>query len=116
MVSVCVSYSFPPLSARPLLLSGPIERAGGILTLTDIYCLYNRARGTELVSPEDLVDACELLHTLKLGMHVRSFSSGVKVVQLDSHREEAVSDKIVLLLSGELAQRIARLFLPSSHL
>jgi len=34
---------------------------GGIITLTDVYCLFNRARGTNLISPEDLRSACDLL-------------------------------------------------------
>jgi ESCRT-II complex subunit VPS36 len=36
-------------------LRGPLERAGGMMTLPDVYCLFNRARGTELVSPDDLL-------------------------------------------------------------
>ena len=35
-----------------------LAHAGGILPLTDLYCLYNRARGTDLVSPDDLLKAC----------------------------------------------------------
>ena len=27
------------------------------MTLTDVYCLYNRARGTDLISPDDLLQA-----------------------------------------------------------
>lgn len=27
------------------------ERFSGVIGLTDLYCLYNRARGTDLVSP-----------------------------------------------------------------
>ncbi|CAI0442300.1 unnamed protein product [Linum tenue] len=38
----------------------PLERAGGMINLIDIYCLFNRARGTELISPEDLLQACSL--------------------------------------------------------
>ena len=73
----------------------PLERAGGMMNLIDIYCLFNRARGTgiflvllsvflserffvgylpeclqikhgivshyaELISPEDLLQACVL--------------------------------------------------------
>jgi ESCRT-II complex subunit VPS36 len=26
----------------------------GMIALTDAYCLYNRARGTDLISPEDM--------------------------------------------------------------
>jgi ESCRT-II complex subunit VPS36 len=40
-------------------LSGPLGRAGGVMLLPDVYCLFNRARGTELVSPDDLLQACD---------------------------------------------------------
>ncbi len=41
-------------------LATPLSRCGGLLSLPDVYCLFNRARGTELVSPDDLlqVRAC----------------------------------------------------------
>lgn len=32
-----------------------LERSGGLLPMPDAYCLFNRARGTELVSPDDLL-------------------------------------------------------------
>ena len=32
-----------------------LDKAHGVMTLPDTYCLFNRARGTELVSPEDLI-------------------------------------------------------------
>ncbi|ONM37039.1 Vacuolar protein sorting-associated protein 36 [Zea mays] len=38
----------------------PLEKAGGMMALVDVYCLFNRARGTELISPEDLLQACSL--------------------------------------------------------
>lgn len=38
----------------------PLEKAGGMIALIDVYCLFNRARGTELISPEDLLQACAL--------------------------------------------------------
>jgi ESCRT-II complex subunit VPS36 len=38
---------------------GLLARAGGVMLLHDVYCLFNRARGVELVSPEDLIAACE---------------------------------------------------------
>jgi ESCRT-II complex subunit VPS36 len=56
---------------------------GGVISLTDVYCLFNRARGTNLVSPEDLRQACHLLGDLKLGISQRTFDSGVVVLQLD---------------------------------
>ena len=36
-----------------------LNEFGGVLALVDIYCMYNRARGTDLISPEDLLIACE---------------------------------------------------------
>lgn len=28
-----------------------LSNAGGMMTLTDVYCLFNRARGTNMISP-----------------------------------------------------------------
>lgn len=39
-------------------LRAPLESAGGMMTLPDVFCLFNRARGTELVSPDDLLQVC----------------------------------------------------------
>ena len=35
---------------------------GGIITLTDVFCLFNRARGSNLISPEDLLMAATILN------------------------------------------------------
>jgi EAP30/Vps36 family len=43
----------------------PLERAGGMMTLPDVYCLFNRARGTELVSPDDLLQVLLLRRTVE---------------------------------------------------
>ncbi|ETV93182.1 hypothetical protein, variant [Aphanomyces invadans] len=59
----------------------PLDASGGILTLSDIYCLFNRARGTELISPEDLYHAAALQKPLHLGMHMRKFEGGLIVLQ-----------------------------------
>ena len=45
-------------------LAEPLARAHGLMPLTDVYCLFNRARGTELVSPDDLLAAA--MHFQKL--------------------------------------------------
>ncbi|XP_063088743.1 vacuolar protein-sorting-associated protein 36 isoform X2 [Cavia porcellus] len=64
------------------------EERGGIMSLTEVYCLVNRARGMELLSPEDLVNACKMLEVLKLPLRLRVFDSGVMVIELQSHKEE----------------------------
>mmetsp|Transcript_11461 Transcript_11461/g.24307 ORF Transcript_11461/g.24307 Transcript_11461/m.24307 type:complete len:296 (+) Transcript_11461:1051-1938(+) len=56
----------------------------GMMSLTDVYCLFNRARGTNLLSPEDLRDSCALLNEgLNVGLSQRTFPSGIVVLQLD---------------------------------
>ncbi|KAF7239859.1 Vacuolar protein-sorting-associated protein 36 [Varanus komodoensis] len=42
----------------------------------------------ELLSPEDLVNACKMLEALKLPLRLRVFDSGVMVIELQSHNEE----------------------------
>ena len=45
-----------------------LQDAGGMMTLTDAFCRLNRARGLELVSPDDLINACNsplALHTFE---------------------------------------------------
>lgn len=51
-------------------LVGPLAKAGGVMMLPDVYCLFNRARGTELVSPDDLLQACDAFTQVRgLGGH-----------------------------------------------
>ena len=81
-----------------LLQQRRLERLGGMVTLTDLYCLFNRARGTELVSPEDMLKAAQLTGRLKLGVSLQVFESGVKVLRLDSFSEDGLSEKLLDLL------------------
>jgi len=59
---------------------GVLERFGGVLALVDVYCMYNRARGTDLISPEDLIIACEKLNMISDKVILRTFSSGLKAL------------------------------------
>jgi ESCRT-II complex subunit VPS36 len=53
-----------------------------MMTLTDIYCLYNRARGSNLLSPEDLLQAIDHMERLSLGLSHRVFpTTGLRVLQ-----------------------------------
>lgn len=52
-------------------LKTPVERFGGMMPLPDVYCLFNRARGTELVSPDDLLAAVKLFPTIGAPFQVR---------------------------------------------
>ncbi|KAK9698435.1 hypothetical protein RND81_08G104100 [Saponaria officinalis] len=72
----------------------PLERAGGMINLIDVYCLFNRARGTELISPDDLLQACTLWEKLDVPVMLRKFDSGVMVIQSKSHSDEEVFGRI----------------------
>ncbi|XP_050210897.1 vacuolar protein sorting-associated protein 36 [Mercurialis annua] len=76
----------------------PLERAGGMINLIDIYCLFNRARGTELISPEDLLQACTLWEKFDVPVMLRKFDSGVMVIQNKSHSDEKIFDRIKSLV------------------
>uniref|UniRef100_T1JJG0 Vacuolar protein-sorting-associated protein 36 n=1 Tax=Strigamia maritima TaxID=126957 RepID=T1JJG0_STRMM len=96
-----------------LVLEQPIKDAGGMLALTDVYCRVNRARGLELISPEDLLHACHMLDRLALPIRLREFDSGVMVLQLHSHNEVKLVKEVRQLLeekesltAEELAQVI----------
>ncbi|CAL1673112.1 unnamed protein product [Lasius platythorax] len=80
------------------ILEEPIKEVGGMMTLTDVYCRVNRARGLELLSPEDLLHASRRLAPLGLPIVLRSFDSGVMVLQIRSHDDNAVVDRITELL------------------
>ena len=80
-------------------LESRLEEQGGVMTLLDIYSLYNRARGAaELVSPDDLLQAARLFPKLKIPLSVRTFTSGVRVIQSAAHDETAVCDRIAAMV------------------
>ena len=63
---------------------------GNMLQLTDVYCMYNRARGTTLISPDELHEACNMFQQLHLPACLRTLESGVLVLQL---KKDGVSDE-----------------------
>lgn len=108
-------------------LDKPLRHAGGNMSLADVYCLFNRARGTgalspghlritgkcshfvcqclELISPEDLYRACVLLEPLKLPLRLRKFDSGVMVIQSGACRYRSRYSVQIIELIGHLLQR-----------
>ncbi|KXJ19499.1 Vacuolar protein-sorting-associated protein 36 [Exaiptasia diaphana] len=82
-------------------LDNIIQDEGGMMALTDVYCRFNRARGMELVSPEDLINASKLFETLKIPLRLRRFESGVLVIQSISHSDEEVIRKTKQLLDDK---------------
>ncbi|KAF2762930.1 Vps36-domain-containing protein [Pseudovirgaria hyperparasitica] len=61
---------------------GILRREGGIMTLVDLWAVFNRARGgVELVSPADFEKAAQMWDTLRLPVRLRRFKSGLLAVQ-----------------------------------
>ena len=61
-----------------------LQDQGGMITLTDAFCRVNRARGLELLSPEDLLNACNSFASepsIPLRLHTFE-TTGVSVIQL----------------------------------
>jgi len=86
-------------------LTVPLNAAGGMLALVDVYCAFNRARGTELISPDDLTHACELFGQLGIPLRLRRFElSGVLCVQQTALTDAATSQRIVATLAKLRAQ------------
>lgn len=82
------------------ILEIPISEKGGMMALADVYCRVNRARGLELLSPEDLFNACKIMKSMGLPLKFYQFSSGVMVLQLRSLDDENVAEttsELVLL-------------------
>ncbi|KAK2739581.1 hypothetical protein FQN57_006543 [Myotisia sp. PD_48] len=61
---------------------GILHREGGIMSLIDLWAVFNRSRnGVELVSPTDFQAATDLWEKLRLPVRLRRFKSGLLVVQ-----------------------------------
>lgn len=72
-------------------LLDPMTESGGMMTIAEVYCRINRARGLELVSPEDVLNACRLLTgPIKL----RQYPSGALILQLDNHNDQQIAEEI----------------------
>ncbi|KAI9795021.1 MAG: hypothetical protein M1816_000041 [Peltula sp. TS41687] len=69
--------------------TGVLRREGGIMSLVDLWAVFNRARGgVELVSPLDFHKAASMWETLNLSIRLRRFKSGLLVVQSKDRSDE----------------------------
>ena len=78
-----------------LILDQPIQEAGGMMTLTDAFVRINRARGLELVSPDDILKATQSLKEMSLPMSLHTFDSGVMVLKTSNHSDEEAKQNLM---------------------
>lgn len=78
--------------ARPLL-----QRQGGMVILEEIYCALNRARGTALVSPDEIYHAAKHIETNfpQAGLKYKKYKSGIAVIQDNSLSDNAIVDQVL---------------------
>ena len=81
-----------------------LAKRGGILALPDVFCLFNRARGSELISPEDLLKACQLWRRLGVPLQFRRFESGVQVVQSLDRSDDEVCATLTEMINRPLGE------------
>nr|ACO15522.1 Vacuolar protein-sorting-associated protein 36 [Caligus clemensi] len=96
------------------ILEKPMKDAGGTITLTDAFCRVNRARGMELLSPEDLVSACNMMAEAKVPLTLKRFDSGLSVLVINDDIEDTQKDTLALVekhtsLSSEELSRLISL-------
>ena len=79
--------------------------------MIDLFCLYNRARGTDLISPEDINIACMALNDFSNKYMIKKYTkSGIKTVQLKSFNEKVYYEKLNKILNenpGMTADKLA---------
>nr|ADD24139.1 Vacuolar protein-sorting-associated protein 36 [Lepeophtheirus salmonis] len=95
------------------ILESPMKDAGGTITLTDAFCRVNRARGMELLSPEDLLNACKVMKQAGVPLILKTFDSGLSVLVNNENTEDIQKDTLSLvkentcLTPDELSRLIA---------
>lgn len=81
-------------------LAARMSAHAGIMALPDVFCLFNRARGTELVSPDDVLAAVQLFRSISAPLELRTLPSNVLVVQSDSHSTAEVCRQLAAMVRG----------------
>jgi len=77
------------------ILDQPIQQSGGMMTLTDAFVRVNRARGLELVSPDDILLAARALKDTHIPMRLHQFESGVLVLMTSNNSEEEIRQDLM---------------------
>ena len=82
----------------------PYSKKSGVnqYSLSDVFCLFNRARGIALVSPQDVYRASTQMKSLALPFELKTYTSGVNVLELMLlDGQESLLDRIVKLINEQ---------------
>lgn len=70
------------------------EKRQNIISIDECFGMYNRARGTSLVSPEDFMAAIDNFEGLKLGLEYKKYGN-FSVIQRTDYNPQVVAKRIV---------------------
>ena len=78
---------------------GVLRQEGGIMSLVDLWAVFNRARGGfELISPLDFAKAAHLWEKLGLPVRLRGFKNGLLVVQRHDRTDDNTISQLLAWL------------------
>lgn len=78
---------------------GILRKEGGIMSLVDLWAVFNRARGgVELISPIEFEKAARLWDKLRLPVRLRQFKNGLLVVQQADRTDDKTIAQLLLWL------------------
>lgn len=66
-----------------------------VICMSDVFCLYNRARGIEFVSPSLLFKLCDDFSAAGIPFICKKFASGARAIMHTSFTDDALFDKIM---------------------
>ncbi|XP_053202660.1 vacuolar protein-sorting-associated protein 36-like [Panonychus citri] len=93
------SHYFRDLGKQVALVIKPmIDKSDGIMALADIFCAVNRSRGLDLISSEDLLNACYTLKSQRLGYSLVKYDSGLMVIQADNCNQELMNQETLKII------------------
>lgn len=93
-----------PLASElhPVCLKALRSSKIGMMLVHDFYCLFNRLRGTAIVSPKELSTALrEIVSRENSALSLRSLPNGASCLQLTTTTPEAMAEDLVKLISEE---------------
>jgi ESCRT-II complex subunit VPS36 len=88
--------------SSPLAENPPkqVQIAHEVIPLVDLYCIFNRARGSALVSPADLLQACKRLIPLKLRCRLIELNDGSLAVASDQYDQKTITRQVGQILAS----------------
>jgi len=67
------------------IFSSLLPKVGGAMTLIDVYLYYNRLRGADIITANDIVMALNELGSMNSSVEMHKCDGGLKILQLRSY-------------------------------